>query len=381
MNLPTLLRDHRKTAKLTQEEIAEKIGDDINSNISPKTVSNWESGRITIPGRNCWGSIMKIYGIDRQEFACAILDAQVPENGIPEEFPTCMFSDEALQYVQGLRFSPQETELIRMLNIYNEEWKVSGTSIYAINKILDHLPYEYVKDVGAGELEKMAISIQRKIFNDEIQEVLISWLTMPEDGNTITAFDIFDVCFDCVWEIAKAAKRKYIERDTDVFSMYLLDAIKNIKSGKEIVFEMKPDTGENVKNTNSQTQRWKNFVRALDEDPDLLLRRSKEIEEYFQYFYKSRQVLMHDKTRCFKDDWETIIRCHEIDCGIKDEEYTFSYEVLVEQYDCDAPFDDWVTLSYTSQNGSRRCTASLTEKGEFLYQYCLKNRYLASWVR
>ena len=103
------LRDARKDKKLTQEEVAEKIG------VTTTTIQNWEKGKY-IPKEKYWNKIEEIYTISPEEMKkWAARSKALNKNN----WPYFLFFDDGNELAERLHLSRDELEVFAF--IYREE--------------------------------------------------------------------------------------------------------------------------------------------------------------------------------------------------------------------------------------------------------------------
>ncbi len=218
MSFSSLLKMHRESSGMTQSQAAERLS------VSEKTISNWETGAAHPSAEKCRG-IGTVYGIDRDELFKAYNDMVWPPEEMPEDFPTCLFCENAMGHIADLSFPPQEVELMRMLEIYcTNEWDFSSLS-KAYDRIR-RLPYEYINRVGIAELSQMMMSIcdklqmkERDFYPDRsdynkrgqyqgdyeenvIRDLIIERIMLPDGNGSSSEFSVFNMSLQDIVNIA-----------------------------------------------------------------------------------------------------------------------------------------------------------------------------------
>lgn len=175
MNFNKYLRNARERANITQTEFAERVG------VSTTTVQNWESG--TLPDKNHWETIIKQLKLSKEDFIKYYANAILPEEKtyLPKPFPDFLYPEKLLDKIKKLRLTADEQELLGLETIYGGyEVKEDHSFTVSFSTTLPHLPYDYIRRMGAFNAMNLHDSLIRK--TDGYRDYIIKHIkAQPDD--------------------------------------------------------------------------------------------------------------------------------------------------------------------------------------------------------
>ena len=153
MKMSTFLKRSRESARITQAQLAEKMG------VSTVAVQNWECGKTNIS-----------YG--RYQDLAVILnipvDKLIKETIIDEDkarfdnWPDFLFSKDTNELVDMLHLNMAQQDLFGLLYIYNTDFReYDYTSRGSFDEYLNNIPYGFIDRVGSIQFMNQADGLYR----------------------------------------------------------------------------------------------------------------------------------------------------------------------------------------------------------------------------